>query len=69
MYTRVLRIQTLLMRIRILLFAFIRIRILFFNLIRIRIWLFDKDPDPYRFKEVMYFNKVLFIHLLDFSCQ
>ncbi len=40
----VLRIQTLL----------IRIRSLFFNLIRIRIQLFDTVPDPYRFEEVMY---------------
>jgi hypothetical protein len=37
---------------RILLFNLIPIRILLFNLIRIR--LFDTDPDPYRFKEVMY---------------
>jgi hypothetical protein len=43
----VLRIQTLLIRIRILLF----------NLIPVRIWIqlfdTDPDPDPYHFKEVM----------------
>jgi hypothetical protein len=48
----VLRIQTLLIRILILLVILIRIRILLFNLIRIQIQLFD--PDPYQFKEVMY---------------
>jgi hypothetical protein len=53
----VLRIQTLLIRIRILLFTLIRIQI--FNLIRIRP--FDTDPDPYRFKEVMYL-KQYFLH-------
>ncbi len=40
-------------RIRILLFTLIRIRL--FNLIRIR--LFDTDPDPCRFKEVMYIKR------------
>jgi hypothetical protein len=56
----VLRIQILLIRIRILLFTVIRIRILLFNLIRVRIQLFDTDPDPYRFKEVMYLKKYLY---------
>ncbi len=50
----VMRIETLLIRIRILLFTLVRIRILLFNLIRIRIRLFDTDPDPYHFKDVMY---------------
>ncbi len=50
-----LRIPSLLIRIRILLFTLIWIRILISNLIRIR--LFDPDPDPYRFKEVMYLNR------------
>ncbi len=60
----VLRIQTLLIRIRILLFTLIRIRILLFNLIRIRIRPFDTntDPDPCRFKEVMYL-KQYFLHI------
>ncbi len=64
-YRAVLRIQTLSIRfrIRILLFTLIpirtRIRILSFNLIQIRIRLFDTDPDPdpYRFKEVMYLKR------------
>jgi hypothetical protein len=43
----VLWIQTLLIRIRILLF----------KLIRIQIRLFDTDPDPYCFKEVMYLKQ------------
>jgi hypothetical protein len=38
----VLRIQTILIGIRILLFS----------LMRIQIRLFDTDPDPYRFKDV-----------------
>jgi hypothetical protein len=59
MTAAVLRIQTLLIRIRIMLFTLIRIRILLFNLIRIRP--FDTDPDPYRFKEVMYL-KQYFLH-------
>ncbi len=50
-----LRIQTLLIRIRILLFTLIRIRILLSDLIRIR--LFDTDPDPYCFKDVMYLKQ------------
>jgi hypothetical protein len=57
-------IQTLLIWIRILLFTLIKIRIwiLLFNLIRIRILLFCTDPDPYRFKEVMYL-KPYFLHI------
>jgi hypothetical protein len=47
----VLRIQTIFIRILIPLFILIRIRILIFTLIRIR--LFDMDPYPYSFKEVM----------------
>ncbi len=61
----VLRIQTLLIRIRIMLFTLIRIRIwiLLFSLIRIR--LFYTDPDPYRFKKAMYLKQypTYFIHL------
>jgi hypothetical protein len=54
----VLWIQTLLIQIRILLFQFDRIR------------LFDTDPDPYRFKEVMYLKWYFFYtSLLDFPCQ
>jgi hypothetical protein len=54
----VLRIQTLLIRIRFLLF----------NLIRIR--LFGTNLDAYRFKEVMYPKMVLFYtSLIDFPCQ
>jgi hypothetical protein len=41
----VLRIQTPVIRIRL------------FNLKRIRIRLFDTDPDPYYFKEVMYLKQ------------
>jgi hypothetical protein len=64
------RIQTLL--IRILLFILIRIRNLLFILIWIRIMLFylirirmfDTDPDPYHFKEVMYLKRYfVYIHL------
>ncbi len=44
-----LRIQTLLMRIRILLFTLIQIWILLFNFIRTWIRLFDTDPNSYRF--------------------
>ncbi len=53
----VLRIQNLLIRIRIV--TLTRMRIMLFNLIRIRIRLFDTDPDPvpYRFKEVMYLKQ------------
>ncbi len=58
-----LQIQTLLIQIQILLVTFIWIRILLFNLIRIEIQLFDTDPDPYRFKEVMYLKTVLCINL------
>jgi hypothetical protein len=46
-----------LIRIRILFLTLIRIRILFFNLIRIRIQLFDKDPDPYCYKQIMYLKR------------
>ncbi len=53
----VLRIQTLLIRIRILLS----------NLIRIRIQLFDTDPDPYRFKEVMYLKQYFLYIFTSFS--
>jgi hypothetical protein len=53
----VLRIQTLLIRIRILLFTMILIRILLFNLIRIRIRLFDMVPDPYHFKKLIYLKQ------------
>jgi hypothetical protein len=55
----VLRIQTLLIRIQILLFTLIltQIRILLFILIWIRTRLFDTDPDPYRFNEVMYLKQ------------
>ncbi len=59
----VLRIQTLLIRIRILLFTLIRIWILFFNLIPIRIWLFDPDPNPYRFEEVVMYLKRYFLYI------
>ncbi len=44
----------------------IRIRILLFTLIRIRTRLFDTDPDPYCFEELMYIKQYtfyLFIHL------
>ncbi len=58
----VLRIQTLLIRILILLVIFIWIRILLFNLIRIQIQLFD--PDPYQFKEVMYLKRYFFLYIL-----
>jgi hypothetical protein len=53
----VLRIQTLLIRIWIMLFTLIRIRIwiLLFSLIRIR--LFYTGPDPYRFKKVMHLKQ------------
>ncbi len=57
----VLRIQTLLIQIRILLFTLIRIRIPVFNLIWIRIRLFDIDLDLCRFQEVMYL-KQYFLH-------
>ncbi len=59
----VLQIQTLLIRIRILLFTLTRIRIMLFNLMRMRIRLFDTDPYPYRFKEVMYL-KQYFLYIL-----
>jgi hypothetical protein len=49
------QIKTFLIRIRILLFTLIRIQIMLFNLIRIQ--LFDRDLDPYRFKEVMYLKQ------------
>jgi hypothetical protein len=50
----VLRIQTLLRRIRILLFT----------LTRIRIRLFDTDPDPCCFKEVLYLKQYyLFLYI------
>jgi hypothetical protein len=60
--TAVLRIQTLLIRIQIMLFTLIRIRILLFNLIWLQ--LFDTDPDPYHFKEVMYV-KQYFLYILN----
>ncbi len=60
-------IQTLLIWIRILLFTLIPIRILFFNLIRIWIWLFDTDPDPYHFKEVMNLKQYFLYILTCFS--
>ncbi len=50
-----LRIQTLL------------IRILLFSLIQIRIQLFDPDPDPYHFKEVMYLKQYFLYTLILFS--
>ncbi len=65
----VLWIQTLLIRIRILLFTLIAIRILLFSLIRIRVRLFDTDTDPYLIKEVMYLKQYFFIYPLDFTCQ
>ncbi len=44
---------------------------LLFNLIWSRIRLFgtDPDPDPCRFKEVMYQKQYFFTSLLDFPCQ
>ncbi len=58
--TAVLRIQTLLIRIWILLF----------NLVQIRNRLFDTDPDSYRFKEVPNEpKKYFFTSLLDFPYQ
>jgi hypothetical protein len=56
----VLRIPTLLIRIR--LFTLIQIRI--FNLIRIR--LLDTYPDPYISKEVMYLKQYFYISQLEF---
>jgi hypothetical protein len=56
---QVLRIQTLLTRIQILLFTLILIRFLLSNRIRIRLF----DPDPFRSKEVMYLKQYFFIHL------
>jgi hypothetical protein len=59
----VLRIQTLLIQFRILLFILIRIRrILLLNFIRIQIRLFNTDPvpDPYCFNEVMYQKQFFF---------
>jgi hypothetical protein len=53
----VLRIQTLLIRIRILLS----------NLIRIRIRLFDADADPYRFEKVMYLKQYFLYIFTSFS--
>ncbi len=55
----VLQIPTLLIWIRILFFTLVRIRIMLLTLIRICIRLFGMDPDPYRFKEVMYLKPVL----------
>ncbi len=53
-FLSVLRIQTLLIQIRILLLTVIRIwvRILLINFIRIRVRLIDMDLDPNRFKWV-----------------
>jgi hypothetical protein len=51
---------------RILLFTLIPIWVLLFSLIRIRIQMFDTDPDPYRFKEVMYLKHTFYTSLLDF---
>jgi hypothetical protein len=63
----VLRIQTLLIRIRILLVTLIPIRIRLFNLIRIRIRLFDPDPTVWSgslpFQRGNVPKTVLFIHL------
>ncbi len=53
----VMRIQTLLIRIRILLF----------KLTQIWIRLFDTDPNPYHFKEVMYLKKVKWYFLYNFT--
>jgi hypothetical protein len=61
--TSVLRIQTILIRIRILLFTLIRIQILLLTLIRIRIRLFDTDLDPSCFKEAMYLKRY-FLYVL-----
>ncbi len=63
----VLRIQTLFIRIRILLYNLIRIWIKLFNLTRIWIRQFDPDPDPYRFKEVMYLKQYFYYILTWFS--
>jgi hypothetical protein len=56
-FPSVLWIQTLLIRILIMLFTLIRIWNLLFNLIRIR--LFDTAPDPKigHFREVMYLKQ------------
>jgi hypothetical protein len=64
-----LRIHTLLIRIRNLVFTLIpmpiQTQILLFNLIRIQIRLFDTDldPNPYHFKLGNVPKTVLFIHL------
>jgi hypothetical protein len=67
----VLRIQTILIRIRIRILLFtlkrIRIWILLFKLIRIRIRLFDTDSGLYRFKELVYLKQYFLFILTWFS--
>jgi hypothetical protein len=63
MLCSVLQIQTILIRIWILHFNLIQIRFRLFTLIQIQVLLFDKDLDPYCFKEVHKPSK------LDFPCQ
>jgi hypothetical protein len=58
----VLRIQTLLIRIQILLFTLILIQILLFNFIRIQIQLFDRFRS-FLFQRGNVPKTVLFIHL------